>query len=636
MVKKLKSDYLTKTNVIGILISLIAVYFLFPPYLEMGIYPTNPANPSWLSLDTSWISALNYVNIKDLNWGNDFAFTLGPLSYLTTRVGWGQNRLDFLFFDLFCSLNFFLIFFISYVKSTNKIFTSFLIFILAVLLISPFWSLYSFVLLSFLLFWIRYSLDNKSVLNYVFQATLVALLFFIKFNTGLISFVLFTAAIVYKLIFKKDKPLVLLGYFISPIIIIYFVSGMLNVSMAEYIKYALEAVSGYNEIMYSNRAFGDRKLFALVVVLITLGLLGYKTFKEGKSAIFKNLFIVFLFSVSIYVLFKQSFVRADDSHMKEFYYCSILIIFCIYDFHIEQKNKIAIGLLAVSCIISFVFVNKLDPNAFDFQGKTSKKGYLEGFQSFTPTSGVKLFPNESQYPTHILNRIGQSTVDAYPWNTQVLLENKLNFSPRPVFQSYMAYTAALEEKNFEFYNSDKAPKFVVYEFEGIDNRYALFDEPKLNLILTKNYTCVDTLSSGGRPVLLLEKKDNVKKISFVKSAEYAMYMGSPLVPKEGVYYQVFLYRNLLGDFMSVVDHGPDIALSIVTKSGSTRKYKTSHKLLETGLFSTQFISDTKGFKAVMNGENNDENQIGGYYFEPQSKSLFKDKIRIVEYKIVEQ
>jgi len=635
MVKKLKSDYFTKTNIIGILISLIAVYFLFPPYLEMGIYPTNPANPSWLSLDTSWVSALNYVKIKDLNWGNDFAFTFGPLSYLVTRVGWGQNRLDFLFFDLFCSLNFFLIFFISYLKSTNKIVTSLLIVVLAAILITPFWSLYSFVLLSFLLFWIRYSLENKSVMSYVFQAILVALLFFVKFNTGLISFVLFSAAIVYQFIFRKDKPLYLLGYFISPFLIIYFVSGMLNVSISEYIKYALEIVSGYNEIMYSNRAFGDRKLFALIILLIGFGLLFYKTFKEGKKEIFKNGFILFLFSVSIYVLFKQSFVRADESHMKEFYYCSILIIFCIYDFHINQKNKVAIGLLAASCIISCVFVKKLDPNSFDFPGKFSKKGYLEGFQSFTPTSGVKLFPNESQYPNHILNRIGKNTVDAYPWNTQVLLENRLNFSPRPVFQSYTAYTAALEEKNFEFYNSDKAPQYVVYEFEGIDNRYPLFDEPKLNLILTKNYTCVDTMSSGGRPVLLLEKKANTKKISFVKSAEYAMYMDSPLIPKEGVYYQVFLYRNLLGDFMSIVDHGPDIALSIVTKTGNTRKYKTSNKLLESGLFSSQFIPDTNGFKSLINGENKEENQIRGYYFEPESKSYFKDKVRVIEYKITE-
>jgi hypothetical protein len=630
-----KAKYFTPNVIIGLVISLVATYCLFPPYLDMGIMPVNVDGPSWMTLDPSWISTLNYVKIKDLNWGNDFAFTLGPLSYLANRIGWGQSKFDFLLFDLFCSLNFFLIFLISYTKSNNKLLTGFLILALAALLVTPFWALYSFVLLSFLLFWIRYGLDNKSIVSYIFQIILVVLLFFIKFNTGLISFVLFAAAIFYKIIFKKEKPLYLLAFFLLPIIIIYIVSGFLNVNIPEYIKSALNIVSGYNEIMYSNRAFGDRQLFAIIIVLISLGILLHKIFKDGKKEIYKSLLILFIFSISIYVLFKQSFVRADEPHMKEFYYCSLLIIFCVYDFHLAQKNKYAIVLIGISAVISGYFVNKLDPYAFDFNGKISKKGYVEGFQSFTPISGLRLFPNNNQLPRNILNKIGNNSIDSYPWNTQILLENKLNFTPRPVFQSYTAYTPELEEKNFEYYSSDKAPKFVLYDFEAIDNRYPLFDESKLNLIFTKNYSCVDTLTIGTRPVLLLEKKANAKKIQLVKSAEYAILMDSPLIPKEGIYYQVFIYRNLLGDFMSVVDHGPDIALSIVTKSGNTRKYKTSNKLLETGLFLTQLINDTHGFKSVMNGENKEENQIRGYYFEPESRTYFKDKIRIVEYKITQ-
>ncbi|MCF6131462.1 hypothetical protein [Flavobacterium wongokense] len=635
MKQSFKDTYFTKINILGFLLALVAAYLLFPPYFDMSLNPIQYNNEIWITLDPSWVTTLNYVKIKGMQWGTDFAFTLGPLSYLTTRVGWGQNSISFLIFDLFCALNIFLVFFISFVRSRNKFFTAFLIILLVVLLPTPFWSTYAFVLMSFLLFWIRYSLDKNLTLIYIFQAILVVLLFFIKFNTGLISFVFFAAAILYKIIFKKDKLVYLLGYFILPIIGIYILSGILNVNLPEYIKSALEIVSGYNEVMYSLREFCDKHLFALIIILISAGVLVYKTIKDDRKDIYKNGIIFFLFSVSMYVLFKQSFVRADESHMKEFYYCAMLIVFCIYDFHLEQKNKYFIGLISIAGFISIYFIKKLDVYALDFKVKMSKEAYFNGYTSFTPTSGYHLYPNNNQMPPRILNRIGNSSIDSYPWNTQILLENRLNFTPRPVFQSYTAYTEALEDKNVAFYNSSKAPQFVLYDFCAIDDRYPLFDEPKLNLILSKNYSCVDTLSVGGRPSLLLEKKANSNKVKLVKINEYAIYMDSPLIPKEGIYYKVVMYRNLLGDFMSVIDHGPDISLSVVDKVGNTRKYRTSNKLLETGIFSTQHITNVNDFKSLGMGEIKEESQIRAYCFEPKSKLYFKDKIRIIEYKITE-
>lgn len=177
MMKNLKANYFTKINIIGFLISIIAAYFLFPPYFDMGIYPIPPTEFSWQTLDPSWVSTINYIKIQNLNWGNDFAFTLGPLSYLTTRVGWGQERIGFLLFDLFYFINFTIIFFTSFKNSTNKYLTSFLIIVLALILPNYFGSISSFILLAFLLFWVRYSMDNKTAVSYVFQTIIVVLLF---------------------------------------------------------------------------------------------------------------------------------------------------------------------------------------------------------------------------------------------------------------------------------------------------------------------------------------------------------------------------------------------------------------------------------------------------------------------------
>jgi hypothetical protein len=632
--KNLKANYFTKINIIGFLISIIAAYFLFPPYFDMGIFPVQPSEYLWMSLDPSWISALNYVKIQGLTWGKDFAFTYGPLSYLSTRVGWGQTRESLLLFDLFYYLNFTTIFFITFKKSQNKWLTGVLIAAIAIILPHYFGAANAFVLLAFLLFWIRLSLDNNKPLIYVFQASILVLLFFIKFNTGLISFILFIAAIVYKLMSKKDKPLYLIGYLFLPFIIIYFSAAFLNVEISSYISSALEIVSGFNDVMYLERSFGDRHLFAILILLLSLTILFYNVFNNKEKPLLKRLFIVFIFSISGYVLYKQAFVRADEGHILEFFNYILLMIFCIYDFHIEINKKIPKGMLVVIVIISVFFVNKIDANPFNFEVKLSKPGYLEGFESFTDSSSVHLFPNNNQLTQNIKNRIGKNTIDTYPWNTQLLLENKFNFTPRPVFQSYTAYTPALEEKNFEHYSSDKAPKFVLYDYGSVDDRYPLFDETKLNMVLTKNYTCVDTLLVNNRLNLLLERTNN-KPVKFVQTKEYAMYIDSPLVPKEGVYYKVFLYRNLLGDFVSIINHAPEISLLIQTKDGSKKYYKTSKGLLETGIFGIQHISNTRDFKDIMTQSNKEQRQILAYYFKPKSLSLFKDKIRVIEYKITQ-
>lgn len=627
--------FFTKNNSIGFLISIVGAYFLFPSNFEMGIYPIQSSEYNWMSLDPSWVSGLNYVNIKNLIWGKDFAFTLGPLSYLITRVGWGQDKFYFIFFDFFCFINFFIIFLTSYIKSSNKILTSILIFSIAIILPPYLGSLYAFILLSFLLFWIKYSLNNENHLPYLFQIIILVLLFYIKFNTGLITFVLFFSAICYKLIFKKGKPIFLILYFLLPLIIIYLTSIPLNVNILEYIKSALYIVSGYNEIMYLETPFGDRHLFALLTLAIPLGVLFYNLFKDGKKLFPQNAFVLFLFSISGYVLFKQSFVRADENHIREFYYCILLIVFCVNDFHLKLDNKYKYGLTITLIGISLYFVNKLDSKAFAISEKISKKEYFYGFENFTPTSGFHFFPNTNQLPDYIKSSVGSNSIDTYPWNTQLLLENKLNFTPRPVFQSYTVYTPELEEKNFEHYSSEKAPKYVLYDYASIDDRYPLFDETKLNIVLLNNYACKDTLLVDNRLNLLLEKSNN-KKIKLVQIKEYAMYIDSPLIPKEGMFYKVFLYRNLLGDFISIINHAPEISLEIKTKDGNTRKYKTSRGLLETGLFGSQHITSTKDFKELITHYHKERGQISAFYFKPKSLNLFKDKIRIIVYKITNE
>ena len=633
MAEKIKQFFGNKVNWLGILLALTCAFIHLPRYFEVYFPPLTPSPDVWWGLDLSWILTLNYVNIKELIWGTDFAFTYGPLSYLSTRLGWGTNGNALILFDIFFYLNLFLVYFISFAKSSNKIITALLIVGYTLLIPVHIGSSTALILLAFLVFWIRQSINKPRFVYYIFQIILLFLLFFIKFNTGLIAFPLFFTGLLYNLISKREKSYWLLLYAITPIIIIVSACGLLNVDLLNYVKTALEIVSGYNDVMYLDHKF-SRRLLALFVVFSTLFILGHRTFNERKTNLVKNSALFIIYGIPMFVLYKSGFVRGLET---EFFIFSVLLILSMQDLHFENYKKYSSIIVALCVLGSFgiVYLDNGTKLPFETTNKIDKF-YLQGIKDFTPISGLHIIPSPNEFPFSVKAKIGVSTVDIYPWNTQLLFENKLNFSPRPVFQAYTAYTKTLEEMNFNHYNSmEKAPEFVIYEFLAIDQRYPLFDEPKVNLCLIKNYTPVEMFDFQNRKFILLQKRNDFRPIKLEKVNEYAMESESPLAPKKDIFYEIGVYNSMIGSLVSIIDHAPELSLEIKTKTSS--EYRTGKKLLESGVFLEQKINKTEDFYSLFFADSLAKmEQVKFYNFKPKSPTLFKDKIRITEYKITQK
>ncbi|MGK4566555.1 hypothetical protein [Flavobacterium sp. 3HN19-14] len=626
-----------KTNVPAILLAFVGAYFLFPSIFDMGVYPLDTNNYLSNALDSSWIITLNYANINNWVWGKDIAFTYGPLGSLAMRIGWGSNRFSILLFDLFYFLNFFVIFYVSFKKSVNKILTALAIILSFLLIPTIVGGNYAIVLFIFLIFYIRQQLDKPQWYFYVVQTILLLLLIFIKFNTGLISVVLFYAMLAYLGITKRQKMIALIVYAVIPLALIFIAAKVMNVSMYGYIISGMELVSGYNEVMYLNLP-GLSKLLMFARVEVALSVVTLSAlFYFRKSNRLYSIFLLGLLSIGLYISYKQAFVRNDVGHSIEFFRYMPLLLLCFNEFFSEKiKNFATIPTLSMLCISFFMCNKYFERSMFAMGDKVNKSAYFQGFKDFTPTSGYHLIPNNSRLPADVASKIGKNTVDTYPWNLYMLYENELNYMPRPVLQSYASYTKYLEDLNFAHFNSDKAPQFVIYDYEGIENRYALFDEPKVNLVLLKNYQLVSSFPLNGRTLLLLEKKKNARPIKLEFLKEYAMYTDSRLVPEKGIYYEIGFYSNLGGKIKSVLDHAPEIRLAVKTGDNKITDYKSSKPMLQSGLFSDRVVRNVEDFKSLMANDTTDNNKrVKEYDFLPQS-GYYKDKMRITEYKIIPQ
>ena len=631
MVGSIKIQLPHREKRISVAIAIFVVFLLFPPNFTAVVNPVDNTD-GWRTLDPSWITTLSYVNMKDFTLGSEFAFTCGPLAYLATRVGWGANKYIFLIYDLFIAFNFFAVFYITLRSSADKRLTGIWLLAMAIVLPTFFGVGISMVLLGFLIFWINKSIEKDLFYYNILQIMLIVLLLYIKFNTGLITFVFYLVAMGYKAVFRIQRLIVIAGYIVLLAAAVFASAKILNVDLPVYAAAGFELISGYNDVMGYAGDFGAEQAAAIIFIVVP-GIVLLCRIIEKKEERFRTLLTLFFYGSSMFVLYKQAFVRQDLGHVLEIFKSGLFLFFCTFPLQHFRLQKYSIAISALLIAIPFWVLIRLEPAHFSPISKVHKH-YISGFASFTPTSGMHLFPNNNQLPEKIKDRIGSSTVDVFPWNTHMLFENKLNYLPRPVMQAYSAYTPYLSQMNFEHFNGPDAPQYVIYDLMSIDDRYALFDNAKVNIVLIKNYRISATFDYFGRELLLLEKKPNAKPVTFEKIKEYAMYINAPLVPKEGIYYEVVPYYNLKGKALSVLQRSPRIMLVANNANGQAVYFKTSPKMLEAGFFSTKAIYNTKDFSRLAEGKGTDSiPQVEYYNLRPDDPAYFRDKIRIREYEI---
>jgi len=84
--------------------------------------------------------------------------------------------------------------------------------------------------------------------------------------------------------------------------------------------------------------------------------------------------------------------------------------------------------------------------------------------------------------------VGHDTVDIIGHEQGSAIFNGLNFRPRPVFQSYSAYSEALLKLNEHYYRSDRAPEFVLQKIQTIDERLYGLDDSLVTRHLYRHYS----------------------------------------------------------------------------------------------------------------------------------------------------
>lgn len=592
--------YLTQYNIILFIVSLLAIHMVSFPFVVRPWLETT--GPSWLGLDVSWQMTLNYAKVNNWVWGKDIIYTYGPLGFLATHIGLGVSRWTFLLFDVFMVFNFFYIYRDFIQSATDKWLALFMLIAVSLTVGTLHGSDLSWVITVFSFYWMYKLHDQIRISYFVYLCINIIICFFLKLNTGLIGTVLLTGCLLNLLIFKKIKwqyAVMVLSTLIAGIIIM---GLFLNVSLPDYINGALQIIKGYNDIMHLG--FRDYILmeqdvailyyafnvFYLIYLLIIL-----------RERQYSHLFFVGIAVLYTFLLRKQAIVRNDSYHYNEFFEYSSLVLLSGYFLKPVKEVQRLVAAIAVLLIVwSLLYKIQNGKQTIDDIAMTrfaSQQDYVKNFSNYKKTAFLNN-RHKRYIPERILKQIGNEPIDIFPWDSEYLIENHLNYKPRPVFQSFSSYTKYLQEVNYAYYEHH-APTYIIYDYETIDERYPFNDDILINFFICKNYTFADSFVSNGRWRTLLKRKVPVVPIKqeIPKSGEFAL--GQDIPVDWAMMMRMNLEFTAKGKFESAYYRTPKVQIWMQRENATWVKYKVSKEVLKAGICVDRWVNNNHDFVKYM-------------------------------------
>jgi hypothetical protein len=148
----------------------------------------------------------------------------------------------------------------------------------------------------------------------------------------------------------------------------------------------------------------------------------------------------------------------------------------------------------------------------------------------------------------------------------------MEWNPRPVFQSYSAYTSYLDNLNSRHFLDSNAPDFVLYAVKSIDGRYPLFDEPLTLRALICNY---EVMWFDGDFMVLRRVADHCGPPTVIQTIESA-FNRTITVPSNYngcVFGQVHMQYNFIGTLGNLLYKVPPVNVELHFADGSTGTYR---------------------------------------------------------------
>ena len=452
--------------------------------------PFSPVMP-YAGLDAAWMLGLNEATAQRLAFGRELIFTYGPYSAVYTRAYHPATYVQTVMASLYLAL--------SYVAALMMLMRLTLPrwnLALLALLWGAVWYLRDPVILSVPLIaaivtarWTdtssaealaadAFSTEARARRQRVATVVLYAplgLLPLVKGSIGVLCVAIVVLSAAYLLL--ERRPALAAACVLAPVasmLLFWRASGQALTDLPGYFAHMLPIVSGYTEAM---SLMGDnRKALAFLVVSIVLLWAVVHDGRRWRDTGSTRLYLLGAFGLFLFMSFKGIYGRHDLWHGLAG--GTTLLVAALLLRSASARRRFWPVLLVAA--LGFAYIDRkvfTTPDLFSFDDGLSHVLRQWRAQRREPEPLQRRFHEamaalKTGTPLPKLS----GTVDLYPADQGALIASGNRWNPRPILQSYSAYTPPLTELNRQHLLGASAPDHVYFKVDPIDQRLPSLDD----------------------------------------------------------------------------------------------------------------------------------------------------------------
>jgi hypothetical protein len=368
-------------------------------------------------------------------------------------------------------------------------------------------------------------------------------------------------------------------------------------------------ISGYSEAMgYGIPGSAPLAKVAVVVAVVLVAI----AFKKIKSTSFPWLIPSGL-CLNLFISFKAGFVRADH-HMVMAAGAYFLIALAIASL-LDRRTGIAITVAAFVVWLgafgilagvrqtaereTFALQDLERPFFRLVRGFELRRNHAAGLHHIFAEANARIFAGTP------IQRL-EGTVDLYPSELSVLFAAGDEWDPRPVFQSYAAFTPGLDSLNSAHLLTESAPNHIFFSIDPIDDRLPALDDAGSWPILLSKYQIValknEYLQLDRAPAALLAQKSKLLGGVTVQTGDWIDVPSTA----DGVWASVNLRPTLAGKVVLAAYRLHIVTIEMVLIDGRTVTHRFIPEMGENGFLLSPYVGSTDDFLRTAAGMNSNQ------------------------------
>ena len=186
-------------------------------------------------------------------------------------------------------------------------------------------------------------------------------------------------------------------------------------------------------------------------------------------------------------------------------------------------------------------------------------------------------------------------VDVYPWNQAALFAHGLRYHPRPVIQSYAAYTPELAELNAACLRSDRAASNILFEIRLVNDRYPSLDDGRSWPELLTRYDFQEVTGT----LVLLKRSAIPREYHLTPWQELPVRLGEPVtlagITNGPIWAEMEINKSIWGAAVSTFYKPPVLLLQVSLRDGRQLSYHLIPGMVRGGFLLSPLILNTPSF-----------------------------------------